>query len=167
MFLNDFIELINVQESIPNNHVIIMLDANKSLDERPGDIQRIIKETTLIDVFTHYTGEECSIPTYTKGSKRIDFIFASYKTLKYVKNVGYPNFYKDTIGTDHRGCFIDLSENMIDEKVLSTRPDKRLIGSKSSIEDIFQYKKNLNDKFIHHKMYEKCRNISRSNNKRV
>ena len=159
VFLNDLIELINIQENIKNNHVIVMIDANESLQEKPGDIQRLIKETSLVDVFTHHTDLECNISTFTKGSKRIDYIFATYKTLKYVKNVGYLNFYEDKMGTDHRGCFIDLSEDMIDDKVLLTRPDKRLIGSKSDIEDIFIYKKTLNEKFIHHKIYEKSEQI--------
>ena len=125
MFLNDLIELINIQENIKNNHVVVMIDANESLHEKPGNIQRLIKETSLIDVFTHHMDSDCNIPTYITGTKRIDYIFATYQTLEYVKNVGYLNFYEDKIGTDHRGCFIDLSEDMIDDKVLLTRPEKK------------------------------------------
>lgn len=69
VFVNDLIELINTQENIPNNHVIVMMDANESLDEKSSDIHRLIRDTTLIDAFTHSTGIECNIPTYIRGRK--------------------------------------------------------------------------------------------------
>jgi exonuclease III len=94
---------------------IVMLDANEAVEDKEGSLRRIFKSTNLVDVFELHTGRKCEIPTYTRGTKRIDFILASYNLLSYAKKVGYIVFY-DASESDHRGAFIELSNGIIDNK---------------------------------------------------
>jgi hypothetical protein len=95
-----------------------------------------------VDVFNLHTGQECNIPTYTRGTKRIDFILASYNILPFVEKVGYTAFY-DASESDHRGAFLELSDKIIDNKVELKRPKKLDIGSKSKKVDIYNYKQQI------------------------
>ena len=92
------------------------MDANEVLDTRKGNLRKLIEDTTLVDTFSKFSNEDINIKTFAGGSTRIDYIFTSESLLKYVKRVGYPPFYTQN-ESDHRGAFIDLSNEMIDEKV--------------------------------------------------
>jgi hypothetical protein len=78
IFIDDLIKLIQIQEQDPQNMCVVMMDANKAIEDKEGSIRKNFKATNLVDVFTMHTGQECEIPTGTRGAKRIDFILASY-----------------------------------------------------------------------------------------
>jgi hypothetical protein len=66
MFIQDMIKLIMELED-PNNYIILMLDASKSIYDSEGGIRKLLKTTSLINTFSIFTGAECTIPTYTRG----------------------------------------------------------------------------------------------------
>jgi hypothetical protein len=74
--------------------------------------------------------------------------------LKYIKNTGCLPFYMYN-NSDHRGMFIDVSEELIDDKVELQKPTKRHIGTNSSGYDIFNYKKYIDNQFKIHRIYDK------------
>jgi hypothetical protein len=78
IFIDNLIELIQIQEQDPLNMCIVMMDANNAIEDKERSLRKIFKATNLVDVFTMHTGQECEIPTGTRGAKRIDFILASY-----------------------------------------------------------------------------------------
>jgi hypothetical protein len=88
IFIDDLIKLIQIQEQDPQNMCVVMMDANKAIEDKEGSLRKNFKATNLVDVFTMHTGQQCEIPIYTRGTKRIDFILASYKLLPYVKKSG-------------------------------------------------------------------------------
>jgi hypothetical protein len=98
-----------------------------------------MSETSLIDTFSHIANSPCNIPTHTRGSKRIDYIFTSQNLLPYVKKMGYLSFYEAN-DSDHRGLFIDLNQNIVDKKVELVRPPERHIGTKCRKHIIYKYK---------------------------
>jgi exonuclease III len=96
--------------------IILMMDANKGIYDNKGGVQKLLKETSMIDTFSVFTGAMFNIPTYTRGSKRIDFIFTSNNLLKFTRNAGYTRFF-DTNESDHRGAFIELSNLLLDNRI--------------------------------------------------
>ena len=157
-FIDDIITLISEYEKDSNNHIILMLDANETLQEA-GHLCRLLEKTTLIDAFTHHSGIECSLPSYDRGNRRIDYIFTSANMIHYISKVGYLAFNENEIMTDHRGLFIDFHESLIENKVELKRPDKRLIGSKSKVENIYKYKQLINTQFLNHNIYERAKKL--------
>jgi hypothetical protein len=132
-----------------------MFDANENMEDNEGGLQKICNETMLIDSFTVHTGENCDIPTYSRGSKRIDYILTTQNLLPYVTQVGYLPFFEGNDG-DHRGMFIDISNAILDKKIELKRPAKRVIGSSSKGIEIFSYKRELNQQIENHQLYEKA-----------
>ena len=158
-FIDDMIELIKYEESQPNNSVIVMLDANEFLYDKSNDLQRLLKDTSLIDTFNRKLDCECNIATYEFGKKCIDYIFTSANLLPHVANVGYLAFGENDIVSDHRGLFIDLHESFIENKIEFQRPEKRNIGSKSKQTTIYKYKKGVHDQFTEHNIYRRAESM--------
>jgi vacuolar-type H+-ATPase catalytic subunit A/Vma1 len=86
-------------------------------------------------------------------TKRIDFILSSHNLLPYIKKVRYTAFY-DASGSDHRAAFIELSNDVIDNKIELKQPNKREIGSKSKKCDIYEYKQDIYKEFIKQNIYK-------------
>jgi hypothetical protein len=53
-----------------------MIDVNENLNDSEGGLT-LIESTTPLDTFTHFGHEECNIPTYIRGTKKIDYILTS------------------------------------------------------------------------------------------
>lgn len=155
IFMDDMINLLKEQEMNPNNHIVLMMDANESISDKEGSLRQMLNSTTLVDVFSHINGNECNIPTYYRGSRKIDYIFTSSNLVPYITRCGILPFYH-YIQTDHRGMFIDISNILIDNKVELQRPNKRYIGSKNPGIDIYNYKKYILQQFVNHGVYEKA-----------
>jgi hypothetical protein len=132
---------------------ILMLGANAAVNDREGSLRRIFKSTNLVDVFELHTGRKSEILTYTRGTKRIDFILSSCNLLPYVKKVGYTAFY-DVSESDHRGTFIELSNDILDHKIELKQPKKREICSKSKKCNIYEYKQDIHKEFIKQNIYK-------------
>ena len=56
-FVTDIIQLINSLESDPKHFVILMLDANESMNEPGSGIRKIINDTTMVDTFEVFSQE--------------------------------------------------------------------------------------------------------------
>jgi hypothetical protein len=85
VFIDDIITLITTLQKDPNHHGILMLDENESIDDRSGALRKLMSSTSLVDTFSHISNSQYNIPTYTRGSKRIDYILTSQNLLPYVK----------------------------------------------------------------------------------
>ena len=108
IFKEDMINLVQEFDMNPNNYTILMMDANKSISDKEGSLQKLLNSSSLVDTFANISDNECKIPTYYRGSRKIDYIFTSLNLLPYVKRVGILPFYQYN-QSDHRGMFIDIS----------------------------------------------------------
>jgi hypothetical protein len=158
VFMDDLTTLLQTIEENPNNSYILMWDANESIEDTTGAITKLMRETTITDVFSHIANKKCDIPTYTRGSKRIDFIFTSQNLLPYIKKTGYLAFYEAN-DSDHRGGFIDLEDSIIDKKVELKRPPRRNIGSKCKKKIIYRYKQEIHRQFCIHRIHERAEEL--------
>jgi hypothetical protein len=61
--------------------------------------------------------------------------------------------------SDHRGLFIDIKTDFIDNKVQLKLPDKRHIGTNSTSKDKFSYKKFIDDQFRHQNIDDRTNNL--------
>jgi hypothetical protein len=158
IFIQDITKTINELEQSTNNYIVLMLDANENINDSEGGIRSLLRDTMLTDTFSHIGNLECELPTYIRGSRKIDYIFTSYSLLPYIKNVGCIPFYMYN-NSDHRGMFIDIEEKLIDNKIELQKPNKRNIGTQSTGLDIYNYKKYIDEKFREHKIYAKSQQL--------
>jgi ribonuclease HI len=154
IFIEDMISLIININKNADNYIILMLDANENINDSESGLSKLLRETSLIDIFSHIGGEDCNIPTFIRGTRKIDYIFSTANLLPYIKHAGCLPFFMNN-NSDHRGMFIDISEELLDTKLDLKKPDKRHIGTKSSNLDIYQYKKYIDHQFKRHRIYEK------------
>jgi hypothetical protein len=148
------IQVIKEHNKDNSNYTILMLDANENMNDSEGGLTKLVQSTRLVDTFSHFGNRECNIPTYARGTKKIDYILTSPSLLKYITNLGCLPFYMYS-NSDHRGLFLDISEALIDEKVELKKPPKRNIGTNCSNYDIFKYKKHIDTQFKIHRIYDK------------
>jgi hypothetical protein len=158
LFITDIIKTIKDIEEDPNNLCVLMWDANESIEDKSGSIRKLMKETTLVDAFSQVAGDPGSIATYRRGKKRIDYILTSQSLVPYISRVGYLALYESNL-SDHRGMFMDITENILDTKVNLSRPAKRHIGSKSTPVSIYNYKQYIHKQFLIHCIYERAKAI--------
>jgi ribonuclease HI len=154
IFIEDMIDIIKKYNNDVNNHTILMLDANENINDTEGGLSQLLKETHLIDVFSHISNDECNIPTYVRGSKKIDYILTTISLVPFIKNIGCLPFYMYN-NSDHRGLFLDISEKLINAKVELKRPSLRHIGTNCSGYEVYRYKQYIDKQFKLHKIYEK------------
>lgn len=157
-FIIDIIEEIKKIEEDPNNLVILMWDANESINDKSGTIKKIIRETTLVDAFSQVAGNPDEITTYSRGKKRIDYILTSQALVPYISRVGYLALYESNL-SDHRGMFMDISDIILGTKVIPKRPAARHIGSKSKPNTIYKYKDHIHTQFVIHRIYERAEEL--------
>jgi hypothetical protein len=69
VFIQDLITEINNIEKDPNVWCILMWDANESIDDKTGNIRKLLAETTLVDTFALIAGDPGKLPTHTRGRK--------------------------------------------------------------------------------------------------
>lgn len=115
-------------------------------------MRKLLSETTLVDTFTLIAGDQGNLPTYTRGKKRIDYIFTSEALVPYISRVGYLAFFESNT-SDHPGLFMDIIESIIDMKVIFLKPVKINIGSKSKPHIIYKYKQYIDRQFTIHNIY--------------
>jgi hypothetical protein len=159
IFIDDMIQIINEQDKDNRNYTILMLDANENINDSEGGLSKLIQSTKLVDTFSHFGHEECKIPTYARGTKKIDYILTSASLIKYISNLGCLPFYMYN-NSDHRGMFIEISESLIDDKIELKKPAQRYIGTNSPNYDIFKYKQYIDKHFKIHKIYDKIDTIT-------
>ena len=95
--------------------LLLVLDANEQIGTEATGIINFVTQGGLVDIFTLYNCSTCSIPTYLKGSSRIDYILGTPNILLYIRQCGYLSFNSGII-SNHRGMFIDLYTSIIDNK---------------------------------------------------
>jgi hypothetical protein len=126
-----------------------MLDANAQADDESDALYKLLNATTLVDAFPIFSGTPCSIPTYARGRKRLDCILTS----------GYLAFYKIN-DSDHRGLFMDLDEQILDNKVELVHPPQRQIVYSSPAEVIYKFKQQVHHEFLEHNIYSRSKNLA-------
>jgi hypothetical protein len=112
--------------------IILGGDFNKRLGETKDGLAQLITECRLADVHASNHGTQDEPNTYSRGSKRVDYIFSSPRVLEYIDICGIDPFHQVT-HTDHHGLFMDVDlEGLLGGEMASILPPKlRGISSKT------------------------------------
>jgi hypothetical protein len=62
----------------------------------------------LFDAHAHLHGEQAAVPTYARGSKRLDYCVISEQMEPHIEGCGI-NLFNECIYSDHRALFIDIN----------------------------------------------------------
>jgi hypothetical protein len=87
--------------------VIVMLDANESLQHFNNDFTKWVRESGLVDIHVHRHGTEGEPATHTRGKNRIDYMHISQDLVEFVSAAGILPF-KTFSKSDHRALFMDI-----------------------------------------------------------
>jgi hypothetical protein len=87
--------------------IIVMMDANNTLQNTRSALTKWTAETKLIDPLVQRHGTEGEPPTYARGSKRIDYILVSENLSEYVISCGILPLHNICF-SDHRALYIDI-----------------------------------------------------------
>jgi hypothetical protein len=88
--------------------IILMLDANEPLGERPGGLSNLVGRHSLIDLSQKLIQNTDKVSTYARGSKKIDFILGTQRVAKHCSSAGIVPFGYG-YPSDHRALFIRVN----------------------------------------------------------
>jgi hypothetical protein len=88
--------------------IILMLDANEPLGDRPGGLGNLVGQHSLIDLSWKIIQETDAVSTYARGSKKIDFIFGTQGVETHCKSAGIVPF-GFGYPSDHRTLFVRVN----------------------------------------------------------
>jgi hypothetical protein len=87
--------------------IILGGDFNEQLGETPDGLSHLVTMCGLADIHASNHGTQDEPRTYSRGSKRLDYMLLSPRILDYVDISGIDPFHS-VIQTDHRGLFADI-----------------------------------------------------------
>jgi hypothetical protein len=161
-FIDDIIKHFTSWGIQPQDHVILMLDANEALEDgKQTGIRKLMEQTNLVDVFANKHPEMINdtFPCHINGSKRIDFILARPHTCRFITSIGYAPFYS-LFDSDHRGIVLDLDSSITQQPVQPLiAPPIRLIGTNSSSSESTNYIKFIYEQFTYHRIFDKSKDL--------
>jgi hypothetical protein len=110
-FVTDIIKYIT-REQEQDNDIILMLDANDNLTDPKSNLGRELLARGMTNVYQHLHApydEMAEEPaTFNRGSRCIDFIYATPGVLPFITKCGITAFQEGVAFSDHRGLFIDM-----------------------------------------------------------
>jgi hypothetical protein len=146
--------------------VIVMLDANETLQHFNNDFTKWVRNSSLIDIHVHRHGTEEEPATYTRGRTRIDYMLISPDLVEFVSAAGILPF-KTFTKSDHRALFMDIDMDCYlggrpSDAALATRRgltsnDPRAVRKYRAELEVF-----LKKSKIEQRTFDKIREIERS-----
>jgi hypothetical protein len=123
-----------VTKSVQNHEAVVIIgDYNEALGKKVNLMASVCSEHALFDVHAHFHGEHADIPTYARGSTRLDCCVASSRLEDFVASCGF-NLFNEHIHSDHRAQFVDFKLRPFFRHGAPplARPDLRPLSSSST-----------------------------------
>ena len=96
------------QHKKETNAIMIMIDANETITSKYSTLSQWVQQHDLIDLHTYLHDIDHKVPTYNRGTTRIDYIFGTPNIIPYVTKGGILPF-NFLIATDHRSIYVDIA----------------------------------------------------------
>ena len=106
IFIDDLTTLVKKARN-EDKDIILTGDFNELVGDDPRGMQRVLAAGGLTDVHEHQHGP-VDITTYTRGVKRLDYVFVTPRLVNHILRSGYESFHS-RIASDHRGYFVDFA----------------------------------------------------------
>jgi hypothetical protein len=99
------------------NEVLMMIDANEHIGDKPGGLTTLFEKMEMTDLLRHRHPNKIEPNTHARGSKRIDYIFGTAKIRDNCKKAGILQF-GTGYQSDHRALFVSIDiANILSAKV--------------------------------------------------
>jgi hypothetical protein len=106
LFIEDLQELV-VKARKEDKYIILTGDFNEIVGDDHNGMAKVVLSGNLTDVHSNQHGT-VDITTYTRGSKRLDYVFITPRLADHILRSGYESFHA-RIASDHRGYFVDFA----------------------------------------------------------
>jgi hypothetical protein len=88
--------------------IILMLDANETIGDKPGGLSQVIGKIGLVDLLQHQHPNNGNQNTYARGNKPIDYILGTANVREQCTRAGILPF-GTGYHSDHRAIFIRVN----------------------------------------------------------
>jgi hypothetical protein len=106
IFIEDLTELVKKARK-EDKDIILTGDFNELVGDDPNGMAKVLAAGNLTDAHEQQHGT-VNISTYTRGSKRLDYVFVTPRLVDHILRSGYESFHA-RIASDHRGYFVDFA----------------------------------------------------------
>jgi hypothetical protein len=155
IFINDLMELVKKARK-EDKDIILTGDFNELVGDDLNGMATVLTAGGLTDVHSHQHGE-VDITTYTRGVKRLDYVFVTPRLVDHILRSGYESFHA-RIASDHRGYFVDFAlEGFLDRQLPSifSASSRAIRGTHPS--NITKYVEYLDEYFEERDIYRKVK----------
>jgi hypothetical protein len=106
IFIDDLTVLITKARK-EDKDIILTGDFNEMVGDNPKGMAKVLLAGGLTDAHEHQHGQ-VDITTYTRGTRRLDYVFVTPRLVDHILRSGYESFHT-RIASDHRGYFVDFA----------------------------------------------------------
>jgi hypothetical protein len=106
IFIEDLTAIVTKAQK-KDKDIILTRDLNELVGDNPRGMTTVLSAGKLTDAHGHQHGT-VDFTTYTRGRKRLDYVFVTPRLVDHLLRSGYEPFHT-RITSDHRGCFVDFA----------------------------------------------------------
>jgi hypothetical protein len=138
--------------------IILGGDFNERMGDTQDGLAHLITQCGLVDfhAINHGTTEEPN--TYSRGSKRVDYVFGSPRVVPFIDLCGIDPFHL-IIYSDHRGLFLDVDFQGLLGGIPASIPPPKLRGVSSKTNDPTLYVMAIQKHLFANNVYNKSASI--------
>jgi hypothetical protein len=151
IFIDDLTKLVK-QARKEDKGIILAGDFNEMVGDDPNGMAKVLLAGNLTDAHSNQHGM-IDITTYTRGTKRLDYVFVTPRLVDHILRSGYKSF-QARIASDHRGYFVDFDlAGFLDRQLPSifSATSRAIRGTHPS--NITKYVEHLNEYFEEKDIY--------------
>jgi len=155
IFIEDLTELVKKARK-EDKDIILTGDFNELVGDDSKGMSKVLSAGGLTDAHSHQHGI-VDITTYTRGTKRLDYVFVTPRLVDHILRSGYEPFHA-RIPSDHRGYFVDFDlAGFLDRQLPSifTASSRAIRGTHPS--NITKYVEYLDEYLKERDMYRKVK----------
>jgi exonuclease III len=106
-FIEDLASLVRKARK-EDKDIILTGDFNELVGDDPRGMSTVLSAGELTDAHEHQHGT-IDITTYTRGVKRLDYVFVTPRLVNQILRSGYKSFHTRIV-SNHRGYFVDFDQ---------------------------------------------------------
>ena len=143
------------------SEVLLMIDANDTLQNQRSRRTTWVQSTNLIDIHMHYHGTDNEPATYARGTNRIDYFLATPLITNYVESCGILPLHKICF-SDHRPlyAYIDLTSYLGGQVATCLQRQSRGVNT-ADPRTVLRYQDELNIAMDKSNLEEKVKRIQK------
>jgi hypothetical protein len=163
-FCSDIVS--TIQSLHQNGHIVILMgDFNKDLNIRSNQVNTMLRDCGLVNVFTQVHGHNTPLPaTYDRGKKCLDTIAITDSEnipKSCITRAGFLPFYHEFC-SDHRAVFCDINTDVLFGKI---QPDKMNVSTRlfttNNIKQCEKFKQILRKLYKKSKIFDAVKNLEK------